>query len=154
MEYPLSYPGLEGLNLTVKQAGFSGAKLLQNGIPLKKQGGCYTVQNNAGAPVSIKLKSSAFDLVPKVVIGNDTIEVAPKLRWYGQLWAGLPLLLVFIGGLLGGLIGGIAVIKNQKILRSERSAPTRYALAGLISAGAFVVWFVAAAAIVMLVQPA
>jgi hypothetical protein len=149
MEYPISYPGLDGQKLAVRQQGLSKAQLLQNGVPLKKQGGCYTVQNDAGEPVAIRLKSTLIDLIPKVIIGEDTIHIAPPLRWYEHVWTALPVLMVFIGGALGGGLGGAATLWNAKIFRSDRPALVKYSLTALISSGAFFIWF----AVVSLTAP-
>ena len=152
MDYPLSYPGLEGQNLSVRQRGLSKAELLQNGVLLTKKSGGYTVQNDAGEPVFIKLKSTLIDLIPKVIIGEDTIHIAPTLRWYEYAWTALPVLMVFIGGALGGGLGGVAALWNAKIFRSGKPALVKYSLTALISCGAFLMWFGVAATIGPLIQ--
>ncbi len=142
MEFPISYPGFEGQNLTVKPAGFLGARLLQNGSPLKRQKGFYFVKNNAGIQVRIKLKSNFPDPIPKVIIDKDLIQLAAPLKWYEYLWMGLPILLIFLGGAVGGGIGGYATYTNGKIFRTQRSVWAKYGLTGLISIAAVIFYLV------------
>ena len=57
----------------------------------------------------------------------------PNLRWHEYLWAGLPLLLVLVGGAIGGLVGATAANYNVKLFLSNTSKATKYVLTGLIS---------------------
>jgi hypothetical protein len=151
MEFPISLPGFEGQNLTVKPAGFWRAQLLQNGLPLKRQKGHFSVQNNAGETVPIRFKTEFLDPIPKVIIGDDVIHLVPSLRWYEYLWAGFPILLLFIGGAVGGLLGAAAAYTNAKIFRTQRSAPAKYALTGLVSIGAAIAWLAVGVILVALI---
>jgi hypothetical protein len=142
--YPITYPGLERLNLAVKPAGFFGPQLLQNGVALKKQKGCYTVVNSTGQQVSIKLKGRFMDPVPRVVIGSDTIDLAPALKWYEYTWAGFPIILLAVGGALGGGLGAAAAFSNMNTFRSDRSTAAKFVLTGLTSFAAAGTWFILA----------
>ncbi|RST45035.1 hypothetical protein [Variovorax sp. DXTD-1] len=55
-----------------------------------------------------------------------------KLRWHEYLWAGLPLLLVLVGGAIGGLVGATATNYNLRLFRSTASRSVKYLLSGLI----------------------
>lgn len=61
------------------------------------------------------------------------MEEKLKLRWHEYLWAGLPLLLVLVGGAIGGLVGATAANYNVKLFRSDTPKVTKYVLTGLIS---------------------
>jgi hypothetical protein len=57
------------------------------------------------------------------------------------LWSGVPLLLLFVGGALGGILGGVAVTLNVRILRSDMNGIQRYgatAFVSLVSFGMYV----------------
>jgi len=69
-------------------------------------------------------------------------ELLSGLKWYEQIWAGLPMLLLFIGGGVGGLCGGIAFTFNVKIFKSRLAKPAKYMLAVLITLGAFFFYLV------------
>ena len=147
MDIPVTLPGMEGQNLALRLAGtFTGAKLTLNGEPVAKENGFFQVRSNAGYTLAVKFKSRFLDPIPNLVVGGQTIEVAPPLAWYQYVWMGLPILLVFAGGAIGGFCGGMAAAISSRIFRSDRSDGVKYALTGLVSTAAFVVYFVVAAA--------
>jgi hypothetical protein len=74
-----------------------------------------------------------------------TIQVVPALQWYQYIWMGLPIVLLFMGGAVGGFCGGLAAVTSSRIFRSERAEATKYALTGLISLAAFFSYFVVVA---------
>lgn len=59
----------------------------------------------------------------------------------------MPMLLVFAGGALGGFVGAGSTVVNGRIFRSDRGALSKYALAGVTTVVAAVVFFVIAIAI-------
>ncbi len=145
MEIPISHAGFEGKNLSVETAGFfRGARVLYNGDPVKKHKGSYPVRNNNGEEVLIQLKGNFLDPIPKVILGKETILLARPLTWYEYLWIGLPILLVFTGGGIGALVGILATYSSARIFRSDRGAFGKYAITGIISVAAFVVFVILA----------
>lgn len=78
---------------------------------------------------------------------DAAIELAKPLRCFEYAWIGLPRLLVFAGGALGGFVGGGSTVVNGRIFRSERSTVAKYALAAVTSAAAVAVFFVLAVAL-------
>lgn len=136
---------MEGQNLAVRTAGaFSGAKLIVNGQPVAKQNGTYNLRSNTGSTMAVKLKARLLDPIPNLIVGGQTIQIAPALEWYQYLWMSIPILLVFSGGAIGGFCGGAAAFMSGHIFRSNRNEMTKYALTGMISVSAFVVYFVLA----------
>jgi hypothetical protein len=73
-----------------------------------------------------------------------------KLSIVEQIVCALPIGLVAIGGAVGGAFGGLAWFLNQKIMRSTRSAPVRYALVALTIVGAVAAYFASLVVLVML----
>ncbi len=65
-----------------------------------------------------------------------------KLTVVEQIVCALPIALVAVGGAIGGACGGLAWVANQKIMRSNRSAPVRYMLVALTFVGAVAGYFV------------
>ena len=70
--------------------------------------GEYLIQRDDGSEAIAKLKYRFLDPVPNVVVDEAEIKVVEPLQWYQWLWAGLPILLVFGGGALGGALGFLA----------------------------------------------
>jgi len=143
MQFPISRSGFEGQNLAVETAGlFRGPRVLHNGNPVQKRDGRYPVRSNSGQEVSIKLKMNFVDPIPKVIFGDETIVLARPLTWYEWIWIGLPFLLVVTGGILGAVIGVTATYTCARIFRSGRSPFAKYALTGLVSILALVVFVI------------
>lgn len=86
------------------------------------------------------------------MIGEEVIELAPPLKWYQYLWIGLPLILVFVGGGLGGVIGVIAASSNGWVFRSNRSTAAKYILSALISIAAVIVYLIVSTTVRLLIM--
>ena len=147
MDLAVGHPTFKNQKLSVRTAGFfSGPKVLLNGVAVKRVKGKYTVKNDIGQEVDVELKSSFVDPIPSVKIGTEFIDLARRLTWYEYAWSGLPIVLLFIGGALGAVVGMVAAFSNTRILRSSRSTTAKYLLTGAMTAAAFVAFFVLATA--------
>jgi hypothetical protein len=149
MDFPFTLPGCEHIPLTLRTGLFSGAKILYQGIPLKKiPGRKFVLGLSDGSDLTLGLKPNALDLlVPQVVYNNDVIPVAPKLPVYQQVLVYLPFLLMFIGGGIGGLCGGVGAIVNLHIFHSSQHSAVKVLLSILTTVGAGVLWLIAAVAL-------
>jgi hypothetical protein len=140
---PIAHPGFEGRGLALRPAGmWKGAGLVLDGQPVPMQGGVFLVKDNAGAQVLIKFVRSFIDPIPKLSIGGQVVTLAPPFTWYQYVFIALPLVLIPIGGLLGGLCGGVAAFVNAQLLRTHQPALVRYGLAVLMVLAALVVYLV------------
>ena len=145
MNIPLSLPGFEGRRASLQTASFfSGAKLLENGVAVPGKKGVFRLKSNSGTEVVVRFKRRFLDPVPDVEVGGRTITIMESLRWYEYLWMGIPIVLVFTGGAIGGLFGGAAVLGSSHVFRSSQSTPSKYALTGLISVASVVGYVVIA----------
>ena len=70
-----------------------------------------------------------------------------KLQWYEQAWCGLPLLLMFVGGALGGACGGLGYGISAAVFKKALPTPVKYVLSLLITAAAFGLYLGAAIAL-------
>ena len=139
---------MEGQTVIVRAAGaFAGAQLVMNGQPLIKQNGVYQLRSNNGSNLAVKVKPRLLDPIPNLEVGGRTIQLMPALEWYQYVWMAIPITLVFMGGALGGLCGGAAAFTSGHIFRSDRSEIAKYGLTGLLSAAAFVTYFVIASVV-------
>ena len=55
------------------------------------------------------------------------------MPWYVWVWSGLPLVLLFMGGALGGGLGAAAMTLNGRIFRANIHTGLKFAFTGLIS---------------------
>lgn len=142
MQYEIQHPAFKVQRLSVEATGwlFSTPRLLVNGQPAKPVKGKYTVASDTGVETTIRFKNAYPDPIPKVIVGNEIVALAPALKWYAHAWIILPFSLVAIGGAAGGLCGGIALVANGKILRGDQRALARYGLSGLVTLAAVFMW--------------
>lgn len=147
MQFPLEVEGFEGQRLVVKSGIWTGPKLFVGGQPAPREGKDYVVHDNVGRRLEARLSPRllGLDPVPKVVIAGHEVTVAPPLAWYAVAWMGLPVILMFIGGAVGGLCAGIGVYLNARIFRSRQHIVVKYVLTGLVSAAMVVVFATIAA---------
>lgn len=137
METIIDFPGFEGRQLVLRASGmFSSAKLFLDGQPAPQgpKRNQYTLHRNDGSQVVAQLKTiNPISPYPQLTIDGQNVPLGKSLKWYQWLWAGLPLLLVVIGGFLGALFGFIGAFLNGRIFYSERSQPVKFLLTGVIS---------------------
>lgn len=144
MLYSLTIPGFEGQRIEVQSAGlFSSAKLLVNQqlAPKGTKRGEMLLRRNDGQTVVAQWKSQFLD-VPNLVVDGTNFQVVEPLKWYQWAWGGLPVLLLFVGGAIGGLIGAIGFMINAKIFRSELNGVLKYVLVATITLLSVVAYFI------------
>jgi hypothetical protein len=150
--WPIPFPGFEGRGLSLRPAGlWQGATIMCDGAPVPRKDGGFEAKNNQGQPVSFKL-GRGIDPIPKILAGDQSITLAPPLAWYAYVWVALPIALVVIGGLIGGVTGAVAAYLNFQVMRGQQPAGTRYLLTGLITVAAVVVFLVLAVIFTLLIH--
>lgn len=146
MSYPVRLPGFEGQEIVVEPAGFfAGPRLLVNGQPAQKGKGRgeMIVRRNDGKDVVFTFRNNFLD-VPGLLVDGKPLDLVEPLKWYEWAWNGLPLVMIFFGGALGGMLGVLAMSFNIKMFRSSQSTLLKYILTGAIGVGAFIVYFIIA----------
>jgi hypothetical protein len=73
-----------------------------------------------------------------------------KLFWYEHAWAGLPFLMIFVGGMLGGACGGLGYGLNNAVFKTNWPGPLKYIVCACISIGVVVLYFVVVIVLVMI----
>jgi Zn-dependent protease len=154
MRIEIKHPAFKAQRLSVETASiFTGPKLKLNGTVAKRSGRSYLVISDTGQEVAVKVLYNFLDPIPKVKIGEETIELAKPLKWYEYMWIGIPMLLVFAGGALGGFVGAGSTVVNGRIFRSDRGALSKYALAAVTTVAGTALFFVIAVAIQIAIGP-
>jgi hypothetical protein len=145
MRLEITHPAFRTQRLAVETAGwFTGPELLVNGSVAEKRKGRYTVASDSGTETAVELKYNFFDPVPKAKIGGESIELAPPLKWYEYAWIGIPVLLIFMGGAIGGFVGALGAVASGRVFRGSYSTAAKYGLSALIALGALVAFVVLA----------
>jgi hypothetical protein len=68
---------------------------------------------------------------------NQPESSTVKLQWYEHACCGLPLLLIFLGGAVGGACGGLGYAFSTAVFKKAMPTPAKYALSLVISFAAF-----------------
>ncbi len=153
MDYPIDHVDFKGRGLAVRPAGlFRSARVVLDRVEFAGKKGKFTVTDFQGRTHEITLKINGIDPVPKVVMDGVPIILARSLTWYEYAWMGIPVFLVFAGGLLGAMFGLVATYMSARIFRSDRGAVVKYVLTGIISFGAIGGFIVGAVALQLLVE--
>lgn len=137
MNYPVQIEGCEGQVLQVQPSAFGrDPKLFVNGRPAPSGPGRrqMLLHRNDGKTMLATWKPRFLGLdVPQLVVDGRLINVIDPLKWYEWMWSGLPILLIFYGGMLGAIFGFFGFAMNMKIFRSDLNGLTKYFLTGCLS---------------------
>jgi hypothetical protein len=147
MEFLIKPVGFENQQLIIKGPGFlMGPSLYVDGVkpnkgPKRFQ---YVLRRDDGFKVIAEVRPVFLDPIPKVIIDEEVISLAEPLNIFQWIWSGLPILLVFVGGMIGGFLGGSAFWFNTRIFRSkEVSEFEKYILTGAVTVIVGLGWFIA-----------
>jgi hypothetical protein len=154
MAYTANIEGFEGQNIEVRNSFWTGPKLMIDNEPApkgSKRGEMILVRND-GRQVTALWKPQGLGLdVPQLVVEGKTVNFVEPLKWYQWVWSGLPIALVFIGGLLGAIAGFAGFSINARIFRTKMNGILKYVVTGVISLAVTVVYLFAATLIRMLI---
>jgi hypothetical protein len=154
MDYQINgIPGFESRKVVVRSAGmFSGPKLLVDDEVLKGSWGKYTLRRNDGKQAMTRMINNIIDPVPQLVVDGKIYAPIPPLPWYQLGWAGWPIIMVFVAGLIGALLGALAAYVNTRIFRSNMHMILKYVVTGVISCTAVLMYLILALIIRMAVN--
>ncbi|WP_146898193.1 hypothetical protein [Adhaeribacter aerolatus] len=110
-----------------------------------EKGKPFLIPTSEGEYIRAFPKSSYPDLVPVLEIKGKQIQIVEKLKWYQYAIGGIPILLLFIGGAIGGGIGAVGAITNFRIFRQEGSAVSKYLKVVGIIIGTYLLYFIVTA---------
>jgi hypothetical protein len=145
MSYILKLEGFEGQKVEVMVSFWTGPKLTMNGQPPQKglKRGEMLLSRNDDRQVVATWTPQMMGLdVPQLVVDGKTISLATPLKWYQWVWSALPILLIFLGGLLGGITGVMTFTINTGIFRSRSNEIMKYVVTGVISIVAVIVYLI------------
>ena len=144
---PVHVPGVVA-PVTVEPSLFGRPKVAVGGVAVQHAGRNRYVLPGHGDPVEAVVRSSALNPFPTVDAGGQRFRTGPEVPLWLQLLAALPILLVAIGGLVGGVVAVGAIAANVAVVRSSM-AVTGKALAVVGVAVAAAVVFVVLAAVLL-----
>jgi hypothetical protein len=134
-------------SLCLQRSAWTGkTKLYADGqeVPLQSKPGLFSQIRSFMVPMAdgserqLTLKIRFYDPVPEAHVDGEPILLAKALTPWEYVVACIPMLLIFGGGLLGGIFGVAAMVANISMMRSERPAGLRIAFCAGITLMAFV----------------
>ncbi|MGG3838465.1 hypothetical protein ABEV00_15780 [Paenibacillus thiaminolyticus] len=145
MKASISLDGFEGQEVEVKTNGLGKPRLFINRqpVPVGKKGR-MTLRRNDGTEAIATWKNSVIGDLPKLVVDGNVIELAKPAPWYVKLWCVLPLALIFVGGAIGGALGGIGAIANFAVFRTQLPAMAKYMTTLLMTIACAAGWWMLA----------
>lgn len=121
-------PGTSGPDIEVHRSLLGNIKVVVNGVPLKSTSRrrlAYTIPLEDGSTAELQLNGQWRGL--RAVVNGAEIPLERQVSWWETGLMFLPMVLVVVGGLIGGLfaIGGSAI--NVRLARLQIPAPVRAA---------------------------
>lgn len=137
----VEHPLLVGKKVCLKTAAFlSGPKILVDGVEAPKKGSVYVITNYTGNQVEIRIRTTILDPVPVLEINGERFDALPQLSPVEYIWVLTPLVMTFVGGGIGGLLGGTAMYANVFIFRSKLTKPAKYLVTGGVTTVAMLLY--------------
>jgi hypothetical protein len=152
MDYQIDgISGFESRKVVVRSPRlFSGPKLLIDDEIVKGSWGKYILRRDDGKHVMARVVAIIIDPVPQLVVDGQTYAPIPPLPWYQLVWAWMPILLVFIGGVPGVCLGVVAAFSNTRIFRSNMQPMLmKYMVVAVVSCATVLIYLVLAILMLM-----
>ncbi|MDP4271561.1 MAG: hypothetical protein Q8909_15785 [Bacteroidota bacterium] len=156
MKHSFQLPDLPGSEFVIETSFLSGkSRLYMDNIPVeqsREKGKPYLIPTPAGSFIKAYPKRVPLEFVPTLEINGTVHRIVTKLSWHEYLIGGLPFLLVFIGGLIGGALGAAGTVTNYAIFRGESTATIKYIKIIGITVGVYFAYFLLAVGLNLLIR--
>jgi hypothetical protein len=149
MEWQFALPGSSTASCRLEKSLWLGQlRLWYQGreIPRSKEKGKpFWIPGSAnGKPVRVQVKGGGFDL-PSIDVDGVKVMLGRSLSTLEYAIGGIPLVLVFVGGAIGGASGAVGAMFNYRVLREAKSLSTKVLGVLGISGLSFLAYLVLAA---------
>ena len=119
---PIAVSGVNGPVVVTSNAFTGQHTVIVDGQPIpREKGGTYRLPSADGGTVEARVSSNFLNPSPTLEVAGKKYASAPPLPLVLQILMLLPLALVFVGGLVGGLIGALGVGVNTLVARGSYS---------------------------------
>ena len=156
MKHVFELPDFPQSSFVIESSFWTGKSIIyQDGVQVeqsKEKGKPFLLKSSDGQILKAYAQNKLPEMVPELEINGIKYEIIEKLEWYQYAIGGLPILLVFVGGAIGALIGIFASINNFKIFRSEGTTLSKYVKVTGIVVLAYLAYLVLAGIISSLVN--
>jgi hypothetical protein len=122
-----------------------GTKLFMNNAPVIRSGETgrpFLVPATNGNYIKVFTRQSFRGLfVPALEINGKQNHVVEKLNWLHYTLGSFPILLLFVGGVIGGAMGGMGMVATFSIFIQQGSIVSKYIKVTAAIMGIFIVYF-------------
>lgn len=128
-------------------------RLYQDGREIKRQGTFkpkYYVTNTAGEQEEMMLQYG-IDFVHVAIFRGQKIALEERLTTAEYIIGGLPVLLIFLGGVIGAVFGVFGATFNYDYMRQEKRMPMQLLVSIGVSVLCYISYFILAIALQLLV---
>ncbi|MFA9189010.1 hypothetical protein AAGV33_11735 [Flavobacterium sp. FBOR7N2.3] len=133
-------------NFEIETSIWTGkSKLLKDNVQVeqsKEKGRPFLIPNGTSDLIKAFPKQSFPDFIPTLEINGVKNQIVEKLKWFQYVLGGLPIILLFAGGAIGGAIGVVGAITNFNIFREEGSEASKYLKVTGVVLATFTLYFV------------
>jgi hypothetical protein len=128
MEWRFALPGSSTASCRLEKSIWLGQlRLWYQGreIPRSKEKGKpFLIPGANGTAVRVIVKGGGLDL-PGIEVDGVKVLLGRPLSTLEYVIGGIPLLLVFVGGAIGGASGAVGAMCNYRVLREATSTPMK-----------------------------
>lgn len=78
-----------------------------------------------GQPVRVHVKGNGMDYLPRIEVDGREVSLGRPLSTLEYALGGIPLVLIFLGGAIGGASGAVGTMYNYRLLRATTSLPMK-----------------------------
>ncbi|CAH8292722.1 hypothetical protein EV196_10374 [Mariniflexile fucanivorans] len=144
MKYSFKLADFPDSNFEIEISNWTGkSKLLMDNLQIeqsKEKGKPYLIPSTNGECIKAFPKQSFPDLIPALEINGIKNQIVEKLIWFQYVLGGLPILLLFVGGAIGGAIGVLGAMLNFNIFRQEGTEISKYIKVIGVVAGSYILY--------------
>jgi hypothetical protein len=118
----------------------------------KEKGKPFLIRGSDGSQTRVHVKGNGWDYVPRLDVDGLRVLLDRPLSTLEYVVGGIPLLLMFLGGAIGGATGAIGAVYNYRVLRATASTPMK--VLGLVGVTglSFLTYLVVAALFQLLIR--
>ena len=128
MEWHFALPGSSTSCRLEKSFWFGNLRLRSQGreVPRSREKGKpFLVPGPNGAHTRVHIKGNGWDYLPKIEVDGMQVPLGRPLSPLEYVLGGIPILLMFVGGAVGGATGAIGMMFNYRVLRATTSTPMK-----------------------------
>lgn len=149
MEWHFALPGSSTASCRLEKSFWLGQLrlwCLGREVPRSKEKGKpFLIRGPDGTQARVHVKGGGLDYLPRIEVDGHQIPLGRPLSALEYGLGGIPLLLMFLGGAIGGMSGAIGATCNYRVLRTNAAVPMKVLGIVGVSGLSFLMYLVLAA---------